>query len=71
MYTVRIIDRAGAPTDAEYATVTEAFAAVYGEPSPLSEESVPIVTDPFAIFNEEGVCFHVIGGSLEQLGTVL
>ena len=70
MYTVRIFDE-DTHTDTSYATVAEAFTAVYGEPSPLTEESVPTVTEPFAIFNDAGVCFHVIGESLDLLETVL
>ena len=69
MYTVRIFDE-DTHTDTSYATVAEAFTAVYGEPSPLTEESVPTVTEPFAIFND-GVCFHVIGGEIELLGSSL
>ena len=69
MYTVRIFDE-DTHTDTSYATDAEAFAAVYGKPVPLTEESVPTVTDPFAIFND-GVCFHVIGKPLELLGSSL
>jgi hypothetical protein len=69
MYTVRIFDE-DTHTDTEYATVAEAFTAVYGEPIPLNEESEPIVSEPFAIFNN-GVCFHVIGGEIELLGSSL
>ena len=70
MYTVRIFDE-DTHTDATYATAAEAFTAVYGEPSPLTEESVPVITESFAIFNETGVCFHVIGESTELLGSSL
>lgn len=70
MYTVRIFDE-DSHIDTEYATDAEAFAAVYGDPVPLTEEAVPVVTEAFAIFNNDGICFHVIGKPLELLGTVL
>jgi hypothetical protein len=70
MYTVRIFDE-DSHQDTEYATVAEAFTAAYGEPTPLTEESVPVITESFAIFNEAGVCFHVIGESIELLGSSL
>ena len=70
MYTVRIFDE-DSHQDTEYATQAEAFTAVYGEPTPLTEESVPVITESFAIFNEAGVCFHVIGESTELLGSSL
>ena len=70
MYTLRIFDE-DTHTDATYATVAEAFTAAYGEPSPLTEESVPVITESFAIFNEAGACFHVIGKDIELLGSAL
>ena len=70
MYTLRIFDE-DSHQDTEYATQAEAFTATYGEPSPLAEDSVPVITEPFAIFNEAGACFHVIGKPIELLGTAL
>jgi hypothetical protein len=70
MYTLRIFDE-DSHQDTEYATQAEAFTAAYGEPSPLTEDSVPVITEAFAVFNEAGVCFHVIGESTELLGSSL
>jgi|Laugresu1bdmlbsd_1035121.scaffolds.fasta_scaffold259930_1 hypothetical protein len=70
MYTVRIFDE-DTHTDATYATAAEAFTAVYGEPVPLTETSEPVISEAFAIFNEAGVCFHVIGETTELLGSSL
>jgi hypothetical protein len=70
MYTLRIFE-ADSHQDTEYATQAEAFTAAYGEPSPLPEDSVPVITGSFAIFDEAGVCFHVIGETTELLGSSL
>lgn len=69
MYTLRIFDE-NSHQDTEYATQAEAFTAAYGEPMPLTENSEPIITEAFAIFDETGVCFHVIG-DIELLGSSL
>ncbi len=70
MYTVRIFDE-DSHQDTEYATQAEAFTAAYGEPVPLTETSEPVISEPFAIFNEVGSCFHVIGKDIELLGSSL
>lgn len=69
MYTVRIFDTEDGHTDTEYATEELAFGAVYVDPLPLPLDTAAVLKGimplGFAIYNEEGVCFHVIGNRTE------
>jgi hypothetical protein len=69
MYTVRIIDQVGEPTDAEYETVDQAFGAVYLDELPLTETSVPTTMNRFAIY-KDGICFHH-SGAMAEIGDPL
>lgn len=72
MYTVRIFEETG-HTDTEYATADLAFGAIYVDPLPLPQDTIPETKGSFehgwAIY-KDGVCFHEIGQQVE-VGDVL
>ena len=72
MYTLRIFD-AGNQQDLEFATADEAFQIVYADPLPLPEQPTiqPEAPVSFAIFDGDGICFHVIGNEDVNIGDSL
>jgi hypothetical protein len=72
MYTLRILDT-GNQQDLEFATKDEAYQVVYADPLPLPEQPTiqPEAPVNFAIFDEDGICFHVIGDTAELIGSTL